>query len=54
MTKLKYLCITLILAMVVAFAGSASVEAPSFQKGKWLTDDVLNHHASEPVAASTT
>jgi hypothetical protein len=54
MIKFKYLCITAILAMVVAFTGYASVAPPSLQKGKWPTDDALYHHASKPAATSTT
>ena len=40
MIELKYLCITLFLAMVVAFACNASVDAPVLQKAKWLSDDI--------------
>jgi hypothetical protein len=52
MTKLTYLCITLISAMVVAFSGHASNDASGLQKAKWQTDDVTFHHASDPVGTS--
>lgn len=51
MTKLTYLCITLISAMVVAFAGHASNDASGLQKAKLQTDDAPFHHASGPVGA---
>ncbi|WP_342070132.1 hypothetical protein [Yoonia algicola] len=54
MIKFKYLCINVILVMVVAFAGHASVAPLSLQKGNWPTDDALYHHASEAAAVSRT
>ena len=54
MTNLKYFCITLILAMVVAFSGSASVVAPVPEDGVGRIDKALHQQPSKRADTSIT
>ena len=54
MTNLKYFCITLILAMVVAFSGSASVVAPVPEDGAGRIDKALQQQPSKRPDTSLT